>query len=516
MHLTLKNVGTGTVYNREASASGKSTTSYEFDNADSNGDYVLKDGTYSWNLYAKDDTGGAGGTSATSYTCYFKIDTVAPKTPNVASDDFDEADGDNDSCEDQWSKVAFGKSGCMSFWNWPGEKVKKYVYGWNNTTYDKTATVADGTSCTTNSGDVVTTNFFTAVASVTPPLAGIAVLYVKAVDAAGNESASPNEYRIFVSPKDHDETAADLTGDDKPDLLTITTSTDDDGVTHYDLRNYPSGDEGDLFVGMNPSYGKVTMNTAYTDGCTSSGLSWQGALITHTGDYCPGDGLQDLIARMDDGKLYVYPGDGFGGFNTCARLPILLPAKGADVNGASVNVPDPSAFDQILAVGDITGDGQPDLFMTSGTQYWAFTGYTGGSFASATLLNTGTAWTTRDIVTVADISGDGIPDMVYRSDSGRLILRKGKTNSAGTGVDVLSLATAAASADGSDSEYAASGWSSTDVPRFFAIPDVNNDGIPDLYAHMSDGSVRLYYGGKTTIGSYTKVIGSWTGKVSFG
>ncbi|MFG3291105.1 FG-GAP repeat domain-containing protein [Streptomyces sp. NPDC048179] len=164
----------------------------------------------------------------------------------------------------------------------------------------------------------------------------------------------------------------------------------------------------------------------------------------------------------------------------------------------------------------MTGDGQPDLFMTSGTQYWVFTGYTGGSFAGATLLNTGSAWTTRDLVTVADISGDGIADMIYRSDSGRLLLRKGKANSAGTGVDVLSLATAAASADGSDAEYAASGWSSADVPRFFAIPDVNADGIPDLYAHMSSGSVRLHFGGKTAIGSYSTVISSWTGKLAFG
>jgi len=363
---------------------------------------------------------------------------------------------------------------------------------------------------------VITGTSTTSVVSVTPPLAGPAVLYIKAVDAAGNESVTPNAYKIFVSPKDRDEATADLTGDDKPDLLTIITSTDDDGVTHYDLRDYPSGTKGDLFVGMNPSYGETTKNTAYADGCTTSAVDWKDALITHGGDYYPGDGLQDLVARMNDGTLYVYPGDGFGGFNTCARMPILLPDTGTDVNGANVTVPAPSAFDQILAVGDVTGDGKPDLFMTSGTQYWAFTGYTGGSFSDATLLNTGSAWLDRDLVTVADISGDGIPDMVYRSESGHMLLRKGKPNAAGTGVDLLSLATAAASADGSDGDYAASGWSSTTVPRFFAVPDVTGDAIPDLWAHMSDGSVRLYAGGKTAIGAYTTVIGSWTGKLAFG
>lgn len=231
---------------------------------------------------------------------------------------------------------------------------------------------------------------------------------------------TPNAYKIFVSPKDRDEATADLTGDDKPDLLTITTATDDDGVTSYGLRDYPSGSKGDLFVGMSPSYGETTKNTAYADGCTTTPVDWKDALITHGGDYYPGDGLQDLVARMNDGTLYVYPGDGFGGFNTCARMPVLLPTTGTDTSGANVTVPAASAFDQILAAGDITGDGQPELFMTSGTQYWAFTGYTGGSFASATLLNTGSAWTTRDLVAVSDISGDGIADMLYRTtDSGQ-------------------------------------------------------------------------------------------------
>jgi len=507
VHLYLKNDTTGTYYNREASASGKTTASVLFDSSG------LKDGTYHWNMYVKDDYPAQ---SATSYSCYFKLDTVAPKTPTVSSADFDEADDDNDSGEDQWSKATFGQSGCVKFSNAASEKVTSYAYSWNGTAYDKSTKLTDLNSCTTKAGTVITGTSTTSVVSVTPPLAGPAVLYIKAVDAAGNESVTPNAYKIFVSPKDRDEATADLTGDDKPDLLTIITSTDDDGVTHYDLRDYPSGTKGDLFVGMNPSYGETTKNTAYADGCTTSAVDWKDALITHGGDYYPGDGLQDLVARMNDGTLYVYPGDGFGGFNTCARMPILLPDTGTDVNGANVTVPAPSAFDQILAVGDVTGDGKPDLFMTSGTQYWAFTGYTGGSFSDATLLNTGSAWPDRDLVTVADISGDGIPDMVYRSDSGHMLLRKGKPNAAGTGVDLLSLATAAASADGDDGEYAASGWSSTIVPRFFAVPDVTGDAIPDLWAHMSDGSVRLYAGGKTAIGAYTTVIGSWTGKLAFG
>lgn len=219
---------------------------------------------------------------------------------------------------------------------------------------------------------------------------------------------------------------------------------------------------------------------------------------------------------MGDGTLYLYPGDGYGGFNTCARLPLLLPAKGTDSSGASVDVPAPSAFDQILSAGDVTGDDRPDLFVTAGNQYWAFTGYTGASFSGARLLNDGTSWPSRDLVTVSDITGDGIADLLYRSTSGRALLRQGKADSAGKGLDVLSLATAAASSTGTDSEYAASGWSPTDMPRLLGIPDVTGDGVPDVWAHMADGSVLLYSGGKSVIGGSTKVIGNWTGKLAFG
>lgn len=163
VHLYLQNDTTGTYYNREASASGKTTASVLFDSSG------LKDGTYHWNMYVKDDYPSQ---SPTSYSCHFRLDTVAPKTPMVGSADFDEADDDNDSGEDQWSKATFGQSGCMTFVNWPGEKVTSYAYSWNSTAYDKSTKLSDLNSCTTKSGDVITGTSFTSVVSVTPPLAG--------------------------------------------------------------------------------------------------------------------------------------------------------------------------------------------------------------------------------------------------------------------------------------------------------------------------------------------------------
>ncbi|MDX6330270.1 MAG: hypothetical protein QOI83_2653, partial [Streptomycetaceae bacterium] len=194
-------------------------------------------------------------------------------------------------------------------------------------------------------------------------------------------------------------------------------------------------------------------------------------------------------------------------FNTCARQEIMLPS----------GAPDPAGIDQIVSAGHITGDGRPDMFATAGTTLWAFTGYTGGSFSSATALNTGSAWSSRDIISVGDMTGDGVADMIYRTlVSGKLYLRQG--SAATTGVDLGSLATGSASANKADSVYSDSGWDAGTVSRTLGTPDVTGDGIPDLWAQMtSDGSVRLYTGGKATLSTtYTTVIGSWTGKVAFG
>ena len=129
----------------------------------------------------------------------------------------------------------------------------------------------------------------------------------------------------------------------------------------------------------------------------------------------------------------MYPGDGYGAVNIDRRQEILLPA----------GAPSPSALTQIVAAGDITGDGRTDFLALAGTEVWALTGYHGATVDQAVRLIASSAWTDRDLVTVMDVSGDGVADLVFRSDaSGRLLLRKGVAASGG-GVDLNSLASAA-------------------------------------------------------------------------
>ncbi|MFE1265678.1 FG-GAP repeat domain-containing protein [Streptomyces albogriseolus] len=124
-----------------------------------------------------------------------------------------------------------------------------------------------------------------------------------------------------------------------------------------------------------------------------------------------------------------------------ARREIILPT----------GTPSPASMDQIVAAGDITGDGKTYFFARVGTQLWALIGYHGATISSATRL-TATLWDEREIVTVGDVTGDGVADLIYRTDpDATLRLRKGIANASGSGVDLNSPASGANSADGTAS-----------------------------------------------------------------
>lgn len=232
------------------------------------------------------------------------------------------------------------------------------------------------------------------------------------------------------------------------------------------------------------------------------------ALITHNGDIYGGDGLQDLVVRVED-KLWVYPGDDYGAVNIDKRREILLPS----------GAPSPADLTQFVSAGDATGDGRTDFFATIGDELWIFTGYHGATIEQAKRL-WASGWTARDIVTAQDISGDGVTDLVYRSDpAAKLMLRKGISDGDG-GVDLDSLASAGDSAGGDDGEYGSAGWSVGSVPLLIGTPDANGDDIPDVWAVRSDGSVRFYAGGKSTLpGSGTEIISPrsyWKTRIAIG
>ncbi|MFE5940321.1 DNRLRE domain-containing protein [Streptomyces sp. NPDC056470] len=447
--------------------------------------------TYSWSARTIDSMGAASifGPSGTGLYCQFRVDHTAPNSPVVTSvGDVFPPPGDD---KNQWSNVEFGASGDFRFRTdtydgddkiVPDGSVTQFKYALNTTNRATNPPLAS------HLGFPVTKN-------LKPPMAGLNTLYVWAVDAAGNHS-QPAKYEFYVTPRKTLDPPGDLTGDSAPDLLAIDAT--------GNLRTYPAEPAGNVNVHMPGAY---NAQGPLDDGYWMSTSGQQPALLSHAADWYPGDGVNDILARMPDGKLYLYPGDGYGSFNTDERLEVLLPST----------APNPSTLTQLTVTGDVTGDGLPDAFARAGVQLWAFTGYTGGSFTEARLL-AGSGWDIRDIVTVSDITGDGIADLLFRTEEvGRgLLLRHGKAATGG-GVDLNSLSLAANSGTGRDEVYGTTGWNRTNIPRIQGTPDATGDAIPDLWATMADGTLRFYPGRPSDHGAPTVVGESgWTTLLTLG
>ncbi|MEV7340328.1 DNRLRE domain-containing protein [Streptomyces sp. NPDC093544] len=451
---------------------------------------------YSWRVRSFDDAGSSSAYSPKNTPCRFVLDTAAPRPPIVTSTDFPNADANQNGFSTEpedtiWSTTKFGTAGSFTF-RALNTDVVRYEYGFNSPSYPSSLPRTAGTS-TLVSGKIT---------NAKPPTAGPNVLFVRTVDGAGNVS-EPNKYLFYATPSSQADSPGDFTGDKLPDLFTVT----EDGR----LVLYPSQattdltkGTGDLDYGMSGAYrgnpdkdpngDNLPVHVAAPSG------HFDNALITHNGDIYGGDGLQDLVVRVE-GKLWVYPGDGYGAVNIDQRREILLPS----------GAPDPGTFTQIVSAGDATGDGKTDFIVTIGDTLWALTGYSGATIEQATQLSA-TPWAARDIVLAQDISGDGVTDLLYRTDAtGRLLLRTGIKRAAG-GVDLNSLASEANAEGGHDTEYAASGWSSTAIPQILGTPDVNGDLIPDIWALYANGSLRIHLGSRTALsGSGTEIMGASSG-----
>ncbi|MFD0268688.1 DNRLRE domain-containing protein [Streptomyces sp. NPDC127106] len=417
--------------------------------------------TYDWDGWGSPGSGpldsGGGG------WCTFTVDHTAPASPAVSSAHFPAPGPD----ATEWSVNPAGTKDQVIEVRGngtPAADIREYQWSLNRPLYDQKAVPADN--------DL-------AQLKVQADIAGPNMLYVRAVNKAGNVS-TPTEYLFYVRPRAGIDKPGDVTGDGFPDLLAIDAA--------GNLRTYAGDRQGDTdaYIPGAVENGKPVANGYWKDPATG-----KPALIGHSTDWFPGDGITDLIARMPDGKMYLYPGTGTGQFDVGRRTEMILP----------LSAPNPAALRQIVVTEDVDGDGLGDMFALDDDGFWFFSGYTGSSFSSYRKLAAG--WAARDIVGVRDVSGDKVPDLLFRDNSNAdrtLALRKGKPGANG-GADIASLQSAANSDGGTDITYATKGWGRTAFPLVLGTPDANGDGIPDIWGvNAATGHQYLYAGGATVVG----------------
>ena len=169
----------------------------------------------------------------------------------------------------------------------------------------------------------------------------------------------------------------------------------------------------------------------------------------------------------------------------------------------------------LQAMGDINGDGQPDLFWQNNGWAIVWLSQPDGSFQGESLGNLG-SWVLR---AVADVDGDGVPDLLWQNDTGDVVvwyMNSNATLRAGAALaqpGPLWQLQAAADINGdgkadlfwqndgavvvwlsqTNSTYQGLGLGNMGTWELRTAGDVNGDGIPDLVWQNPAGWTAVWY-----------------------
>jgi hypothetical protein len=204
------------------------------------------------------------------------------------------------------------------------------------------------------------------------------------------------------------------------------------------------------------------------------GSGWRGFSALETPGDFSGDGSLDVLARESStGNLWLYPGDGKGGWLSRVRV-------GSGWNG----------FNAVFSTGDFNGDQRPDvLARETATGYlWLYPGNGSGGWLSR--VRVGSGWNGFSaLFGPGDFNGDGAADVLARETAtGYLWLYRG--NGSGSWLSRVRVGT---------------GWQF--MTALMSPGDFNGDRTADVLARDRDGFLWLYPGNGT---------GSWLTRVRVG
>ena len=212
-----------------------------------------------------------------------------------------------------------------------------------------------------------------------------------------------NMYPLIPTIRNEVSALAGSSWTSAPAPATSSVFRDFDGMGDTDVLMYDA--QGRL--NLSSPDGKGDMTTPEIVG----GPGWgQFDVVTVAGDW-NGDGSPDVLARnASTGDLWLYPGNGKGGFGTSKRIG----------NGWG-------DMQTLVAPGDWNGDGLPDLIATNRTN-WNMYFYSGdgkGGF-SQVAMQIGHGWgAIKSFAAVGSWNGDGRPSLIGMTFSGLGIVYTG-------------------------------------------------------------------------------------------